>query len=84
MARDEIVDETRRIRDEFAKSHDYDVKKITRALKQEETSGGSSRCLSPRRSDGRSGKAEDGLTVDGSKPDPANPTMPSHPCSRRL
>ena len=28
MARDEIVEETRRVRDEFAKSHDYDVKKI--------------------------------------------------------
>ena len=27
MARDEIVEETRRVRDEFAKSHDYDVKR---------------------------------------------------------
>jgi hypothetical protein len=61
MARDEIVDETRRIRDEFAKSHDYDVKKITRALKQEETSGGCKPVrLSPRRSGGRSVKRKTG------------------------
>ena len=51
MARDEIVEETRRVRDEFAKSHDYDVKKIVRALKRAETSSGRKLVrLSPRRS----------------------------------
>jgi hypothetical protein len=51
MARDEIVDETRRVRDEFAKSHDYDVKKIVRALKRAEASSGRKLVrLSPRRS----------------------------------
>ena len=40
MARDEVVDETRRVRDEFAKSHDYDIKKIVGALKRAEGSSG--------------------------------------------
>ena len=54
MARDEIVEETRRVRDEFAKSHDYDVKKISQALKREEATGGRKLVrLSPRRSSGR-------------------------------
>jgi hypothetical protein len=40
MAQDEIVDATRRVRDEFAESHDYDVKKMVRALKRAEASRG--------------------------------------------
>jgi hypothetical protein len=34
MERDDIVDETRQVRDEFAESHDYDVKKIARVSAQ--------------------------------------------------
>ena len=61
MARDEIVEETRRVRDEFAKSHDYDVKKISRALKREEAAGGRKLVrLSPRRSSGRAPKRKTG------------------------
>lgn len=40
MARDAIVEQTRRVRDRFAKAHDYDVRKIARALQQEEAKGG--------------------------------------------
>jgi hypothetical protein len=40
MARDPIVDETRRIRDEFAKEHEYDLKKIAHALQRDEVKGG--------------------------------------------
>lgn len=36
MARDAVVEETRRIRDRLAKAHGYDVRKIARALQQEE------------------------------------------------
>jgi hypothetical protein len=61
MARDEIVDETRRVRDEFAKSHDYDVKKIVRALKGAEASSGRKLVrLSPRRSGKRPAKRKTG------------------------
>jgi hypothetical protein len=61
MARDQIVDETRRVRDEFAKSHDYDVKKIARALQRAEASGGRKLVrLPPRRSSGRSAKRKSG------------------------
>ena len=61
MARDEIVEETRRVRDEFAKSHDYDVKKISRALKREEAAGGRKLVrLSPRRSSRRPPKRKTG------------------------
>jgi hypothetical protein len=61
MARDEIVDETRRVRDEFAKSHDYDVKKIVRALKRAEASSGRKLVrLSPRRSGRRPAKRKTG------------------------
>jgi hypothetical protein len=61
MARDEIVEEMRRVRDEFAKSHDYDVKKISRALKREEAASGRKLVrLSPRRSRGRTAKRKTG------------------------
>jgi hypothetical protein len=40
MARDAIVEEVRRIRDVFAKEHDYDVRKIARALRREEVKSG--------------------------------------------
>jgi len=61
MARDEIVDETRRVRDEFAKSHDYDVKKIVQALKQAEASSGLKLVrLAPRRSGERRAKRKTG------------------------
>ena len=40
MARDAIVEETRRIRDRLAKAHGYDVRKIARALQQEEATSG--------------------------------------------
>lgn len=61
MARDGIADETRRVRDEFAKSHDYDVKKIVRALKRAEASSGRKLVrLPPRRSGGRSAKRKTG------------------------
>jgi hypothetical protein len=40
MARDAVVEETRRIRDRLAKAHGYDVRKIARALQQEEAKGG--------------------------------------------
>jgi len=36
MTRDAVVEETRRIRDRLAKAHGYDVRKIARALQQEE------------------------------------------------
>jgi hypothetical protein len=36
MTRDPIVEEVRRIRDEFAKEHDYDIKKIVQALRTRE------------------------------------------------
>ena len=63
MARDEIVAETRRVRDEFAKSHDYDVKKIVRALKRAEASSERTLVrLSPRRLVG-AGEAKDGLAT---------------------
>jgi hypothetical protein len=61
MARDEIVDEIRRVRDEFAKSHDHDVKKIVGALKRAEASSGRKLVrLPPRRSGGRSAKRKTG------------------------
>ena len=66
MARDEIVDETRRVRDEFAKSHDYDVKKIVRALKRAEASERAQARAPPATPVRRAfGEAEDGLKVDG-------------------
>ncbi len=40
MARDAVVEETRRIRDRLAKAHGYDVKKIAHALQQEEAKSG--------------------------------------------
>ena len=40
MTRDTVVEETRRIRDRLAKAHGYDVRKIVRALQQEETKSG--------------------------------------------
>ena len=40
MARDEVVEETRRIRDGVAKAHGYDVKRIVRALQQDESKSG--------------------------------------------
>jgi hypothetical protein len=40
MSQDKIVEETRRVRDEFAKSQGYDLTKIVRALKAEEAAGG--------------------------------------------
>lgn len=40
MARDAVVEETRRIRDRFAKAHGYDVRRIARALQQEEAKSG--------------------------------------------
>jgi len=40
MARDAIVEETRRIRDRLAKAHGYDVRKIARALQREEAKSG--------------------------------------------
>jgi hypothetical protein len=40
MARDSIVEETRRVREELAKAQDYDLGRIVRVLKREEASGG--------------------------------------------
>lgn len=40
MAKDAIVEETRGFRDDLAKAHDYDVKKIVRALQRDEVKGG--------------------------------------------
>ena len=40
MTRDTVVEETRRIRDRLAKAHGYDVRKIARALQQEEAKSG--------------------------------------------
>ena len=40
MARDAVVEETRRIRDRLAKAHGYDVRKIARALQQDEAKSG--------------------------------------------
>ncbi len=40
MTRDAVVEETRRIRDRLARAHGYDVRKIARALQQEETESG--------------------------------------------
>jgi hypothetical protein len=39
MARD-AVEETRRIRDRLAKAHDYGLRKIARALRQDEATSG--------------------------------------------
>ena len=36
MARDAVVEETRRIRDRLARAHGYDVRKIARALPADE------------------------------------------------
>ena len=40
MARDSIVEETRRVREELAKAQDYDLGRIVRVFKREEASGG--------------------------------------------
>ena len=40
MARDEIVEEIRRIRDTLAKTHGYDVKKFVRAIQRDEVKHG--------------------------------------------
>jgi hypothetical protein len=40
MARDPIVAEVRRIRDEIAKEHGYDLKAIVRALQRQESESG--------------------------------------------
>ena len=39
MAKDPIVEETRSIREDLAKAHDYDVHQIARALQLEEAKG---------------------------------------------
>lgn len=39
MARDAVVEETRRVRDRLAKAHGYDLERIARALQQEEAKG---------------------------------------------
>ena len=40
MANDPVIEETRRIRDRFAKTHGYDLRRIARALQEEESKGG--------------------------------------------
>jgi hypothetical protein len=61
MARDEIVEEARRVRDEFAKSDDYDVKKIVRARSGRKRRAGRKLVrLSPRRSGSRPAKRKTG------------------------
>jgi hypothetical protein len=40
MARDPIVEEVRRIRDAFARAHDYDLTAIVDALQRQEAQGG--------------------------------------------
>jgi hypothetical protein len=40
MARDAVVEETRRMRDRLAKAHGYDLQEIARALQQEEAKSG--------------------------------------------
>ena len=40
MTRDTVVEETRRIRDRLAEAHGYDLRKIARALQEEETKSG--------------------------------------------
>jgi hypothetical protein len=40
MADDPVIEETRRIRDRLAKTHGYDLRKIARALQQEESKSG--------------------------------------------
>jgi hypothetical protein len=39
MAKDPIVEETRSIREDLARAHDYDVHEIARALQREEAKG---------------------------------------------
>lgn len=40
MADDPVIEETRRIRERFAKTHGYDLQRIARALQDEESKGG--------------------------------------------
>jgi hypothetical protein len=40
MADDPVIEETRRIRERFAKAHGYDLQRIARALQEEESKGG--------------------------------------------
>ena len=61
MARDSIVEETRRVREELAKAQDYDLGRIVRVLKREEASGGRKLVnLPPRRLTTRAAKLKVG------------------------